>query len=137
MGKRVLTEDNLRKELNKLQRKITNLRETNKMLIAKRAMELKELERVRGTLEKLQDAKMEELASEYLGVYLKWITEQHGEERFDEETGEPIGKLFSFTFQEKNDNVFNMMTAQDEEGRLTLVCSSAYPIEEGESNGNE
>lgn len=134
MAKKVMNEDDLRKELNKLQRKMTNLQETNKMLVAKHAMDLKELEKMRTTLGKLQDAKMDELAAEYLGVYLKWITEQHGEERFDEETGEPIGKLFSFTFQEKNNNVFNMMTAQDEEGRLTLVCSSAYPIEEGEDS---
>lgn len=134
MGKRIMTEDELRKELAKLKNKMTNLQATNKMLVAKHAMDLKELDRMRESLDKLKDAKMEELATEYLGVYLKWITEQHGEERYDDETGEPIGKLFSFTFQEKNDNVFNMMPQQDEEGRLTLVCSSAYPIEEGEES---
>lgn len=73
-----------------------------------------------------------EAVKELLGVYLKYITEQHGTEQYDDDTGKAIGKMFAFTFQEKNDNVFNMMPIQDEEGRLSMVCSSTYPIEEGE-----
>ena len=86
-----------------------------------------------GKIQKLKDAKVEEIGKEILGVYLKYITEQYGEEQTDEETGEAIGKMFAFTFQEKNDNEFHMDARQDEDGRLTMVCAVTYP-EKGEDD---
>lgn len=120
----------LQRKINEKNLQIKNLRETNKMLVAKRAIEQEELTKAQDTLKKLQDVKMEELAQEYLGVYLKYITEQHGEIRKDDETGEVIGKMFAFTFQEPNDNKFNMQPMVDDEGHITLVCAVTYPIEE-------
>ena len=126
--------DSLKKTLAKKDKQIHNLQENIKMLNARRMAVQEELTKAKSTLAKLQKTSMAEIAQEYLGVYLKWITEQHGTEQIDEVTGEALGKMFAFTFQEQNDNVFRMMPIQDEEGRLSMVCSSAYPIEEGEED---
>lgn len=118
-------------KLKKARAQIKNLRETNRMLIAKRSIEQNEFKKTREALGNLQKTSLEEIATEFIAVYLKNITEQYGEERIDEETGEKIGKMFAFTLQEPNENKFNMMPMQDEEGRITFVCAVTFPEEEG------
>lgn len=127
------TEKDLEKALKDLRQKIVNQRETVKELNAKRIADVKRIKELETTIEKLKEAKVEEIGKEILGVYLKYITEQYGEEQTDDETGETIGKMFAFTFQEKNENEFHMMPQQDEDGRLTMVCAVTYP-EKGEDD---
>ena len=124
-------------KLKKARAQIKNLRETNRMLIAKRSIEQNEFKKTREALGKLQKTSLEEIATEFIAVYLKNITEQYGEERIDEETGEAIGKMFAFTLQEPNENKFNMMPMQDEEGRITFVCAVTFPEEEGEKDDED
>ena len=128
------TEKDLQDALKDLRKKIVNQRETVKELNAKRIADQKRIKELEGTVQKLKDAKVEEIGKEILGVYLKYITEEHGEDQFDDETGELIGRMFAFTFQEKNANEFHMQPRVDDEGRLTMVCAVTYPEEEGERN---
>lgn len=116
----------LKEKINEKNETIKNLRETIKNLTEQHIADQK-------TIKEHED-KVEGAVQELLGVYLKWITEQYGEEQYGERTGKPLGKFFAFTFQEANDHVFNMDSRYDEEGRLSLLCSSTYPLKEGETD---
>ena len=122
-------------KLKELKQKMSNLRATNKDLLARHAEDQAKIkkyeEMIANDLKDIQEAMNE--------VYLKSMCEEYGEPVLDEETNELLGKRLEFRALRKNDYQLNLAEKlfypEDDRFISTITVGITYPAEEEESNG--
>lgn len=124
----------LKEKINEQNLKMKNLRETNRSLIEQHAKDQKELAIYKGQMDDairgIQDAMLE--------IYAKSICAEYGEDVYDDETGEYIGKRLVFKALRKNDYKLNMtdelIYPEDPKYISTITIGLVLPLEEKGEN---
>ena len=124
-------------KLKELKQKMSNLRATNKDLLARHAEDQAKIkkyeEMIANDLKDIQEAMNE--------VYLKSMCEEYGEPVLDEETNELLGKRLEFRALRKNNYQLNLAEKlfypEDDRFISTITVGITYPAEEEESNGKD
>jgi histidinol phosphatase-like enzyme len=124
-------------KLKELKQKMSNLRATNKDLLARHAEDQAKIkkyeEMIANDLKDIQEAMNE--------VYLKSMCEEYGEPVLDEETNELLGKRLEFRALRKNNYKLNLAEKlfypEDDRFISTITVGITYPAEEEEENNGK
>ena len=124
-------------KIKELKQKMSNLRATNKDLLARHAEDQAKIkkyeEMIANDLKDIQEAMNE--------VYLKSMCEEYGEPVLDEETNELLGKRLEFRALRKNNYQLNLAEKlfypEDDRFISTITVGITYPAEEEEENNGK
>ena len=128
----------LKAQVHELNLRIRDLEDRNRDLVMRHVSEANETAKLKEQLDEGVKGLLSDLQEAMTEIYCKSICMEYGEDVFDEETGELLGKRMTFRALRKNDYKVNMseelFDPEDEKYISTITVGVTFPERKGEDN---